>query len=50
MKKGKLLAGQLAGKLTGAAAAAGQQKNGIDDKAIPAQAAAEVFRSIVKVS
>jgi hypothetical protein len=50
MKNGKLLAGQLAGKLTGAAAAAGQQKNGIDDKAIPAQAAAEVFRSIVKVS
>jgi hypothetical protein len=49
MKKGKLLAGQLAGKLTGAAAAAGEQKNGIDDKAIPAQAAAEVLRSIVKV-
>jgi hypothetical protein len=44
------LAGQLAGKLTGAAAAAaGEQKNGIDDKAIPAQAAAEVLRSIVKV-
>jgi hypothetical protein len=37
------LAGQLAGKLTGAAAA-GEQKNGIDDKAIPAQAAAEVLR------
>ena len=42
------LAGQLAGKLTGAAAA-GEQKNGIDEKAIPAQAAAEVLRSIVKV-
>jgi len=40
------LADQLAGKLT---AAAGDQKNGIDDKAIPAQAAAEVLQSIVKV-
>jgi len=39
----------LARKLTGAAATAGGQKNSIDDKAIPAQAAAEVFRSIVKV-
>ena len=43
------LAGQLAGKLTGAAAAASEQKNGRDDKAIPAQAVAEVLRSIVKV-
>jgi hypothetical protein len=42
------LADQLAGKLTGSAAAA-QQKNGRDDKAIPAQAAAEVLRSIVKI-
>ncbi len=42
------LADRLAGKLT-AAAAAGDQKNGIDDKAIPAQAAAEVLQSIVKV-
>jgi len=42
------LADQLAGKLTGAAAA-GEQKKGIDDKAIPAQAAAEVLRSIVKI-
>lgn len=41
------LAGQLAGKLTGAAA--GEQKNGLDDKAIPAQASAEVLRSIVKI-
>ena len=49
-KKENFLAGQLAGKLRGAAAAAGEQKNGIDDKAIPAPAAAEVFRSIVKVS
>ena len=48
-KKENFLAGQLAGKLTGAAAA-GEQKNGIDDKAIPAQATAEVLRSIVKVS
>jgi hypothetical protein len=48
-KKKNFLAGQLAGNLTGAAAAAGEQKNGIDDKAIPAQAAAEVLRSIVKV-
>ncbi len=45
----KFLAGQLAAKLTGAAAAAGEQKNGIDDKALPAPAAAEVLRSIVKV-
>jgi len=43
------LADRLAGKLTGAAAAAGEQKNGIDDKVIPAQPAAEVLRSIVKV-
>jgi hypothetical protein len=42
------LADQLAGKLTGSAAA-GEQKNGIDDKAIPAQAVAEVLRSIVKI-
>jgi len=42
------LAYRLAGKLT-AAAAAGDQKNGIDDNAIPAQAAAEVLQSIVKV-
>jgi hypothetical protein len=42
------LAGQLADKLTGAAAA-GEEKNGIDDKAIPAQAAAEVLQSSVKV-
>ena len=48
--KENFLAGQLAGKLAGAATAAGEQKNGIDDKTIPAQAAAEVFRSIVKVS
>jgi len=47
-KKENFLAGQLAGKLTGAAAA-GEQKNGIDDKAIPAQAAAEALRSIVKI-
>jgi hypothetical protein len=43
------LACQLAGKLTGAAVAAGEQKNGIDDKAIPAQSVAEVLGSIVKV-
>ena len=43
------LAGQLAGKLTGAAATAGEQKNGIDDKAITTQAAAEVLQSIVKI-
>ena len=43
------LADQLAGKLTGAAAAAGEQKNGLDDKAIPAQAVAEVLQSILKV-
>jgi len=43
------LADRLAGKLTGAAAAAGEPKNGIDDKAIPAQATAEGLRSIVKV-
>lgn len=42
------LAGQLAGKLTGAATAAGEPKNGLDEKAIPAPAAAEVLRSIVK--
>jgi len=30
------LASQLANKLTGAAGAAGEHKNGIDDKAIPA--------------
>jgi len=43
------LADQLAGKLTATAAAAGEQKNGIDDNAIPAQAAAELLRSIVKI-
>ena len=43
------LAGQLASKLTGAAAATSEQKNSLDDKAIPAQAVAEVLRSIVKV-
>ena len=43
------LVDRLAGKLTGAAAAAGEPKNGIDDKAIPAQATAEGLRSIVKV-
>jgi hypothetical protein len=42
------LADQLASKLTGAAAAR-KQKNGLDEKAIPAQAAAEVLRSIVKL-
>ena len=44
------LAAQLTGKLTGAVATAGEQKNGLDEKEIPAQAAAEVLRSIVKVS
>jgi hypothetical protein len=48
-KKENFLASQLAGKLTGAAAAAGEQKNGIDDKAIATQAAAEVLQSIVKI-
>jgi hypothetical protein len=48
-KMQNFLADLLAGKLTGAGAAAGEQKNGIDDKAIPAQATAEVLRSIVKV-
>jgi hypothetical protein len=43
------LAAQLAGKLTGAVAA-GEQKNGLDEKEIPAQVAAEVLRSIVKFS
>jgi len=49
-KKENFLAGKLAGKLRGAAATAGEQKNGIDDKAIATQAAAEVLRSIVKLS
>ena len=44
------LAAQLAGKLTGAVAAASEQKNSLDEKEIPAQAAAEVLRSIVKIS
>ena len=48
-KKENFLASQLAGNLTGAAAAAGEQKNGIDDKAIATQAAAEVLQSIVKI-
>ena len=48
-KKENFLAGQLAGKLTGAAAAAGEQKNDLDEKAIPALPAAEVLRSSVKV-
>ena len=48
-KKENFLADQLACKLTGAAATAGEQKNSLDDKAIPARAAAEVLRSIVKV-
>ncbi|MEG4533726.1 hypothetical protein [Microcoleus sp. D2_18a_D3] len=43
------LAGQLARKLTGASAVDFEPKNGIEDKPIPAQAAAEVLRSIVKV-
>ncbi|MEG3926302.1 MULTISPECIES: hypothetical protein [unclassified Microcoleus] len=43
------LAGQLARKLTSASAVDCEPKNGIEDKPIPAQAAAEVFRSIVKV-
>ena len=43
------LADRLTGKLTGAAAAAAPQKNGMDDKAIPTPAATEVLRSIVKV-
>lgn len=43
------LASQLAGKLTGASAVDWEPKNGRDDKAIPAQATAEVLRSIVKV-
>ncbi|MEG4881378.1 hypothetical protein QUB75_11370 [Microcoleus sp. K1-B6] len=44
-----LLAGQLARKLTSASAVDSKPKNGIDDKPIPAQAAADVLRSIVKV-
>ena len=48
-QKENFLADQLAGKLTGAGATAGEQKNGIDDKAIATQAAAEVLRSIVKI-
>ena len=48
-QKENFLADQLAGKLTGAAATAGEQKNGIDDKAIATQAAADVLRSIVKI-
>ncbi|MGB7891493.1 MAG: hypothetical protein WCF82_06285 [Microcoleus sp.] len=44
-----LLGGQLADKLTNASALDCEPKNGIEDKPIPAQAAAEVLRSIVKV-
>ncbi|MEP6518685.1 hypothetical protein [Microcoleus vaginatus] len=43
------LAGQLARKLTSASAVDCEPKNGRDYKPIPAQAAAEVLRSIVKV-
>jgi hypothetical protein len=46
-KKENFLAGELVGKWIGAAVAAGEQKNGLDDKAIPAQAAAQVLRSIL---
>ncbi|WP_333359947.1 hypothetical protein [Microcoleus sp. N3A4] len=42
------LVDRLAGKLTSAAVES-EQKNCIDDKAIPAQAAAEVLRQNVKV-
>lgn len=43
------LAGQLARKLISASAVDSEPNNGIEDKSIPAQAAAEVLRSIVKV-
>ncbi|MEG3903985.1 hypothetical protein QUB28_04535 [Microcoleus sp. B4-C3] len=43
------LAAQLARKLTSAFVVDSEPKNGIEDKPIPAQAAAEVLRSIVKV-
>ena len=43
------LVGQLARKLTTASAVDSEPKNGIEDKPIPAPAAAEVLRSIVKV-
>ncbi|MEG3833043.1 MULTISPECIES: hypothetical protein [unclassified Microcoleus] len=43
------LADQLARKLTSAFVVDSEPKNGIEDKPIPAQAAAEVLRSIVKV-
>jgi hypothetical protein len=43
------LAGQLARKLTSGSAVDCEPKNGIEDKPIPGQAAAEVLRSIVKV-
>ncbi|MEG4496278.1 hypothetical protein QUB05_05175 [Microcoleus sp. F10-C6] len=42
------LADRLAGKLTSVAAVDREQKNGINYKAIPPQAAAEVLPQIVK--